>query len=214
MTHSAGAPLSAAHRRTRFRSPVCASPGSISACAFPPGSARLHYESVSMFWFDDSKPHEGGGEILADHLALAATVASRVVKHVIPRHLRIQQAEYLALRLLCENPGSAPSHLADVLGVSRPRATIVADGLARRGLLTREADARDRRSNRLYITATGEALARQMAGLRVLGDQRVGLELSTSERQLLIELLKKVERSVARPDPGTSAATSVDEMRR
>ncbi|QYX76584.1 MarR family winged helix-turn-helix transcriptional regulator [Streptomyces akebiae] len=102
--------------------------------------------------------------------------------------LTAQQVE-----LLCQLNGASPSlgELARALGCDKSNITGMADRLARRGLVRREADPYDRRISRLTRTEQGEALGEAMeaAIAQRVGERCVGL--SAADRQQLIALSRR-----------------------
>ncbi|MFT4193519.1 MarR family winged helix-turn-helix transcriptional regulator [Ottowia sp.] len=62
------------------------------------------------------------------------------------------------LRAVLQRPGILPSELADELAISRPTATRALDGLAAKGLVTRQAAEQDTRQVAVYPTADALAI--------------------------------------------------------
>jgi long-chain acyl-CoA synthetase len=77
--------------------------------------------------------------------------------------LDLSLPQYRVLSLLGDG-SSASSALAHRLAVSPPSVTAVVDGLVARGLVTREADAGDRRRLTLQLTPDGRKLLRAAEG--------------------------------------------------
>lgn len=94
--------------------------------------------------------------------------------------------------LLCQLNEDAPApsfgDLARALGCDKSNITGLVDRLARRGLVRREPDPRDRRVSRVSVTAEGVELGEQMrAAIAALLAQRCG-ELSGADRGQLVAL--------------------------
>jgi len=64
----------------------------------------------------------------------------------------------LVLRIVGRFPGILPGQLADILHIHPSTVTGIVDRLARRGLVSRESDTRDRRRSRLGLTSRGRQL--------------------------------------------------------
>jgi DNA-binding MarR family transcriptional regulator len=102
---------------------------------------------------------------VAPDLELAARLRLAVTR--LSRRLRQQAAEGLtpsqnsALSTIERDGPLTPSELATIERIQRPTATRVLGVLAGRGLVTREADATDRRVARLKITREGAALLKR-----------------------------------------------------
>jgi DNA-binding MarR family transcriptional regulator len=98
-------------------------------------------------------------------LELAARLRLSVTR--LARRLRQQTAEGLtpsqgsALATIERHGSLTPSELASVERIQRPTATRILGALVEQGLVSREADAEDRRSARVTITREGAALLRR-----------------------------------------------------
>jgi len=92
-----------------------------------------------------------------------------------------------------------PTELYSAVLISSGGLTKVLRGLERRGLISRVADDKDRRSRRVRLTPTGRALAeRALATLQASGDELFGRGLSAPEMARLASLLRKVLLAVER----------------
>src|SRR4030095_7644591 len=102
----------------------------------------------------------------------AARALARLARHVETAldPLDLSLPQYRVLSLLGDG-SSASSALAHRLAVSPPSVTAVVDGLVARALVTREADAGDRRRLTLQLTADGRKLLR---AAEVAGDGGFG----------------------------------------
>jgi DNA-binding MarR family transcriptional regulator len=85
-------------------------------------------------------------------LLIARFVRAELWRHK-PEGLTI--AQFRGLAFVNAYPGSAPSEVAEYLMLTRPAVTRLVDELVRRKLLTRRADAGDRRRLTLHVTAPG-----------------------------------------------------------
>lgn len=84
-------------------------------------------------------------------------------------------AQFRLLHLAHREPDRSLADIADDLGVSPPAVTKMADVLAERGLVSREAAAGDRRRLRLALTREGREVVRQA---RKALEARVGERLA------------------------------------
>jgi long-chain acyl-CoA synthetase len=102
----------------------------------------------------------------------AARALARLARHVETAldPLDLSLPQYRVLSLLGDG-SSASSALAHRLAVSPPSVTAVVDGLVARALVTREADAGDRRRLTLQLTADGRKLLR---AAEIAVDRRLG----------------------------------------
>ncbi len=129
---------------------------------------------------------------IAPDLELAARLRLAVTR--LSRRLRQQAAEGLtpsqnsALSTIERDGPLTPSELATIERVQRPTATRVLGVLAARGLVTREADATDRRVARLRITREGAALLKR-------GRSRKNAYLARRLRELDLDELETLERA-------------------
>jgi DNA-binding MarR family transcriptional regulator len=130
----------------------------------------------------------------APDLELSARLRLAVTR--LARRMRQQAAEGLtpsqnsALSTIEHDGPLTPSELAKIERIQRPTATRVLAVLAERGLVTREADASDRRVARLRITREGAAVLRRARS-------RKNAYLARRMRKLNPEELETLERAAA-----------------
>jgi DNA-binding MarR family transcriptional regulator len=119
---------------------------------------------------------------------VGALVARTVRRYGIPSSTALIVLEIL------EGAGSAltPSEIAARSFVTRPTLSGVFDTLQRRGLISRTADTRDKRSARLSITADGQDVLKR--ALTTLHQAEAGWcrDLSTAERAAVIQALARI----------------------
>lgn len=106
--------------------------------------------------------------------------------------LELRTVDFSVLSLLLANPNITQKRLSGAINVSPPNLAILLDRLEQRGLLVRQRNPLDKRSQTLVLTQAGARLAEQ-------AEERVGaLEaeatsaLSDAERAQLLTLLQKV----------------------
>lgn len=91
--------------------------------------------------------------------------------------VRLSMSETFALGELTEADALSQQELADRLGLEKSTVSRLADGMAKRGWLTRERATDDRRAYRLRLTPEGQDVA-----------ERVGAEIRAHHRLLLARL--------------------------
>ncbi len=128
---------------------------------------------------------------LSDHLGYWLRLVSNQVSGTFAVRLAARQvsvAEWVVLRELYEG-AQPPSHLAARMGMTRGAITKLADRLAARKLLRRDADASDGRAQALVLTAAGKALVPRLAALADANDAEFFSSLSGPDRAHLMRLL-------------------------
>lgn len=133
--------------------------------------------------------------ILGYQLAQAAVATSAVFHAQVAQVFDLREVEYTVLALVHQNPGLTGGKLAAALAVTPSNITMWIDRLEKRGLVTREPHAQDRRSLHIGTTPAGAELVRQATERLFEGEHQQLSSLTAGERMLLIELLHKVARS-------------------
>jgi len=106
--------------------------------------------------------------------------------------LDIRPGQFGVLILIDANPGLNQSELGEAMGVDRSTVVAVIDRLEERGLVARRRAPNDRRSYALELTAAGRALLTRLRPLVAAHEARLAAGLSVEERQLLIDLLRRI----------------------
>lgn len=107
--------------------------------------------------------------------------------------LNLRPAEYSVLVLMEENPGRKQSEIAAALSIKRANFVALVDGLEKRGLISREVVANDRRANALYLTEQGTRFLADARDVHAkLEDDLVAKLGGTEQRDTLLGLLKKI----------------------
>jgi DNA-binding MarR family transcriptional regulator len=145
-------------------------------------------------------PEGGLGEggihgLLGYQLAQAAIVTTEVFVRVVGKPLDLRPVEFTILQLVHENAPVTATKVAKALAVTAPGVTIWLDRLEQRGLLKRERDKADRRTQNLRVTRKGDELVTAALGRLLQADRETLRHLSEGERHILLELLHKVARS-------------------
>jgi DNA-binding MarR family transcriptional regulator len=134
---------------------------------------------------------------LETHLGYWLRYVSNQVSHAFSRKVQergVTVAEWVVLRQLYENEAK-PSALAERLGLTRGAISKLADRLAAKELITREAGTDDGRSQRLALTAKGCAMVPMLAALADQNDEEFFGHLDPSAREAIKAAMKKIVRS-------------------
>lgn len=139
---------------------------------------------------------EGGiHRLLGYQLAQAAILTTAAFVSVAGKPLRLRPVEFTILQLVRENAPVTATKLAKALGITAPGVTIWLDRLEKRGLLKRERNETDRRTQNVGVTRKGAELAATATDRLLLADRDLLKHLSEGERHMLLELLHKVARA-------------------
>jgi DNA-binding MarR family transcriptional regulator len=95
------------------------------------------------------------------------------------------------LLLIEANPGVPQGRLAEAVRLDRSTMVGVVDSLEERGLIERRRGA-DRRTNGLWLTRAGRALAARLRRRIARHERRVAARLDDAERAQLLALLEKL----------------------
>jgi DNA-binding MarR family transcriptional regulator len=153
------------------------------------------------------------GYMIADVGRLLRTVFDRRV-----RRLGLTRAQWTVLTRLHSRPGLSQSEVADLLEIEKATAGRLIDRLERKGWVERRADARDRRVNRMHLTARGERLHTAIWPVAESTVDEALSGLSPRERQQFTEVMLRVKgrlQSLVEHDPAltTRRASKKDEAR-
>lgn len=96
------------------------------------------------------------------------------------------------LRRLVQSPGISQRELATALGMHASRLVAVLDEMETLGLLTREANAEDRRTYSLQVTAKGRQTMEQIAAISQQHNEALCAALNEEERAVLVGLLQRI----------------------
>jgi DNA-binding MarR family transcriptional regulator len=123
---------------------------------------------------------------LLELLHAMASSAFRPVLWKRALELELTYAQAQVLFFVERHPGCPPSQVARAYAVTLPAITQVVDRLAERRFLAREENPRDRRTTRLRLTRSGEALAHELEATQVDGLAALLGRLSGEERRKLL----------------------------
>lgn len=114
--------------------------------------------------------------------AFAAKVAERGVT----------VAEWALMRALYGREPTAPSRVADEMGMTRGAITKLADRLIEKGMILRTASIEDGRAQTLTLTPKAEALVPDLAALADRNDEEFFHHLSPEDRKALERILRQL----------------------
>jgi DNA-binding MarR family transcriptional regulator len=133
---------------------------------------------------------------LESHLGYWLRYVSNHVSHAFGLKLAEQGvtvAEWVVLRELYDAE-SAPSALADRLGMTRGAISKLADRLTGKGLIARRTSASDRRFQTLALTRQGRATAPKLAALADENDEEFFADLDPATRETIDAAMKDIVR--------------------
>lgn len=113
-----------------------------------------------------------------------------VVEAFAPYDLR--PAQFTALAIMEQHPGIRQTELARALAIEPPQAVLLLNRLEEKGLALRIRSQTDRRSYGVYLSKQGETLVQELKEVAQKSDQKSSKALNEQERQVLLELLKKL----------------------
>ncbi|UXI66483.1 MarR family winged helix-turn-helix transcriptional regulator [Tahibacter amnicola] len=111
--------------------------------------------------------------------------------------------EARALNFVARNPGCTAADIAQKSGRDKAQVARLIKTLTERGLLTRQTDDADRRSQRLALTVAGRALQKKVQGHRRRLAADLVADLSPAEQDRLASYLTRLN---ARMAPGDGSA--------
>jgi DNA-binding MarR family transcriptional regulator len=130
--------------------------------------------------------------IVGFHIARAAVTTYGAFERFIGKPFDLRKVEFSLLMLVQANEAIAPKRLARALAVTAPNLTLLLDRLQDRGLIRRERNPLDGRSQNVVLTDRGRKLAREAAAAAEPMERELLSNLSGAEHAMLIELLDKL----------------------
>ena len=139
--------------------------------------------------------HEGPlAQVVGYHVAQAAVATVALFNRHIGTPMGLRKVEFSLLMLLLANGAQVPKRLARELALSAPALTQLLDSLQARGLLQRQRNPADGRSQLIVLTDSGHTLAQRSAQAATPMESELLGGLSVAEHAMLIELLRKLYR--------------------
>lgn len=127
--------------------------------------------------------------IVGYHIAQAAVTTFSSFERHIGKPFGLRKVEFSLLMLLMANGPLSPKRLGATLTLTAPNLTLLLDRLQDRGLLRRERNPNDGRSQNIVLTDKGQRLARDSAAASQPMERELQGTLSRAEHAMLIELL-------------------------
>ena len=106
--------------------------------------------------------------------------------------LGVRPAQFAALVIINANPGLTQSALAACMGIDRSAAVGLIDFLENGGWVARVPSPTDRRSYSIMITVPGQEMLERLKALVADSDARLTSRLSDQEREVLLDLLRRL----------------------
>ena len=137
--------------------------------------------------------------------------SSRLLRNYIDHRARERgttRAQWIVLFRLRQQEGLSQVDLAEVLELQPISLVRLLDRLVEHGLLERQHDPRDRRANRLFLTASGRQLVDDLDSLRDTIASDVLRDIPTGAIETSLETLREIKariKDLAEP-PGSIAA--------
>ena len=130
-------------------------------------------------------------ELVGYNLKRSYLVVRNAAQEVLePMGLKV--VSMTALSLIVDNPGIAPSQIADTLQMERPNIVVIIDELETRQLISRARSKLDRRRFALTATVRGRRLRDQASASVAKAEYAALGELSDTEIAQLLDLLRHI----------------------
>lgn len=147
-----------------------------------------------------SAPFGGAPDGIADSMAAELVGYNLKRSYLVVRNaaqnaldpLELRVVSMTALSLIVDNPGIAPSQIADALQMERPNIVVIIDDLETRQLISRARSKQDRRRFALTATVRGRRLRDQASAAVAAAEYRALGALSDAEIGQLMALLRKI----------------------
>lgn len=125
--------------------------------------------------------------------------SSRLLRNYIDHRAKSRgttRAQWIVLFRLRQQEGLSQVDLAEVLELQPISLVRLLDRLVEHGLLERQHDPRDRRANRLFLTATGRQLVDDLDSLRDSIASDVLQDIPTKAIETSLETLREIKERV------------------
>jgi DNA-binding MarR family transcriptional regulator len=141
------------------------------------------------------KPNDLNTDFLESLLGYNARRASLTILSVVFERmatLGLRPVEFSMLSLIHHNPGVTSRRLSEALAIQPPNLVSKVANMLEKGWITRQVDSLDKRALVLSLTSEGIALIEKAEALVAELEATASVQLTTEERDTLIDLLKKV----------------------
>jgi DNA-binding MarR family transcriptional regulator len=133
----------------------------------------------------------------AGHLTRVVQVRLFQLYYEKLKHLGVSPGAFSVLAAIRSNPGIGHGALSDMLAAHGPNITILVDRLVLSGWVERHRLPGDRRTTGHFLTAPGQKKADAILKAGLAHDKSATSALSAKERNTLLRLLAKLDRSLA-----------------
>lgn len=131
------------------------------------------------------------GYLISDVARLMRTVFDRRV-----RAIGITRSQWLAITRLHRRPGLSQSEIADQLEIERASAGRLIDRLEENGWVERRPDPKDRRVNRVHLSARAEAVHASIWPVAEVTVDDALRDLSHAERRGLADMMSRIKNTL------------------
>lgn len=120
----------------------------------------------------------------------------RVVFDEYMKPLGVTRSQWWLLAYLSRHDGMIQSDLANVLELGKAALGGIIDRLESSGFIDRRSDETDRRVKRIFLTARGTQIVKEMRHGNHEMSERILAGISTDDRNLLVDLLTRVKENL------------------
>ena len=124
---------------------------------------------------------------------------ARYTNELYQQKFGVSATEWRILMLLVIEPSIAARRICDLIGYDKGPVSRTLTGLQDSGLITIKADPLDRRSHNIQVTAKGRRLHDKIYTAAKEQEQMLLSGLSKTERDTLLNLLRRVQDNIALP---------------
>ncbi len=142
------------------------------------------------------------------YIGYTITDVSRLIRTVFERPVRsygLTRAQWMVIARVHRLPGLSQSAVADLLEIEKAPAGRLIDRMEAKGWLERRSDPKDRRINRLHLTAKGERIHTAIWPIAEATVDDAMADLTSDERRKLTALMTRVKLrllALSENDPG------------
>ena len=105
---------------------------------------------------------------------------------------RLKPQDYATLQIVEASPGCKQQDIANALRIQRPNMVPLIDRLVTQGLIFRQVNPVDRRSNALALTKAGRAMTARAGEAHRLHEARVAAALAGNDAKAVLDALRKL----------------------
>jgi DNA-binding MarR family transcriptional regulator len=130
------------------------------------------------------------------YIGYSITDVSRLIRTVFERRVRrygLTRSQWLVIARVHRMPGLSQSEVADLLEIEKAPAGRLIDRMEAKGWLERRSDPKDRRINRLHLTAKGERIHTAIWPIAEATVDDALADLTGEDRRKLTSLMKRVK---------------------